>query len=780
MSEFSKKLKTDLNPAQRRAVETIEGPVLVLAGAGSGKTRVIAYRIANLIFSEVCKPWEIMAVTFTNKAADEMRERVHGLVGAEGHGVVLATFHRTCAQILRQWGQEIGVPQEYVILDDTESKVLVKRVMKGLGIDIKHFDPKAVHNRISGAKSNLIDWRTYQEQAFDTYEKLVGETYEAYEAGLKHNKSLDFDDLIMKSVDLMEESPKTLERLRNRYKYILVDEYQDINKAQYVFTRTLAERDMKICVVGDDDQSIYAFRGADPKYILNFEDDFPGAEIIKLEENYRSTSYILDAANALVKINPKRYYKKLFTKRGKGTPAVFKFSRTDEAEAIDIAENIELYMKSEGRTYSDFAVLYRTNALSRVFEEVFTQYAIPYQIIGGFRFYDRKEVKDVLAYLKLVQNPWDTVSMQRIINTPSRGIGEKSFTKLIQVLTEFNIGLHELPEREDLWVRLGTYAGNRILRFAEMIRNFHEDKDSYSVHELAGMILDQSGYQKKLEKSDTIEAETRLENIDELLGAIGRFDEAYPTEGLPVFLEHVALIQSADDLDRDADSVKCLTSHSAKGLEFQIVFIAGLEDGLFPHSRSYNDPAGLEEERRLVYVSITRAKDRLFLSAAYNRSSTFWRSRNSLAGGAMPSRFLAEIPDHLIETNDPESERALKGDVLPSTDVPSHFREKVDREYSEKGKDWVVLPGAYKYAEAQGGLAKARVGGRIKRPEDDTPREPSKYAVGQYVKHVKFGTGKIVKIQPAGGGDYFLQINFEEEGAKLLSEQKAPLERMGD
>ncbi|MCK4721465.1 UvrD-helicase domain-containing protein, partial [bacterium] len=340
-----------------------------------------------------------------------------------------------------------------MILDETESKVLVKRVMKGLGIDIKHFDPKAVHNRISGAKSNLIDWRTYQEQAFDTYEKLVGETYEVYEAGLKHNKSLDFDDLIMKSVDLMEESPKTLERLRNRYKYILVDEYQDINKAQYVFTRTLAERDMKICVVGDDDQSIYAFRGADPKYILNFEEDFPGAEVIKLEENYRSTSYILDAANALVRNNPKRHYKKLFTKRGEGNPAVFKFSRTDEAEAIDIAENIETYMRSEGRTYNDFAVLYRTNALSRVFEEVFTQYAIPYQIIGGFRFYDRKEVKDVLAYLKLVQNPWDTVSMQRIINTPSRGIGEKSFTKLIQVLTEFNIGLHELPEREDLWVR---------------------------------------------------------------------------------------------------------------------------------------------------------------------------------------------------------------------------------------------------------------------------------------------------------------------------------------
>ena len=780
MLDFNQKLKTDLNSAQREAVETIEGPVLVLAGAGSGKTRVIAYRVANLIFSRACRPWEIMAVTFTNKAADEMRERVHGLIGVEGHDVVLGTFHRTCAQLLRKWGQVIGVPQEYVILDDTESKVLVKRVMKNLGIDIKHFDPKAVHNRISSAKGNLIDWKTFRELAADRWEELVGQTYEAYQRGLVQAKALDFDDLIMKTVELMDASPISLERLQNRYKFIQVDEYQDINKAQYVFTKTLASRDSNICVVGDDDQSIYAFRGADPKYIINFEDDFPGATVVKLEENYRSKSYILDAANAIVKNNPKRHYKTLFTNQGKGDPLIFKFNRTDEAEAIEIAETIELYMKSEGRSYSDFAVLYRTNAISRIFEEVFTQYAIPFQVIGGFRFYDRKEVKDVLAYLKLSQNPWDSVSLQRIINTPTRGIGEKSFTRLVQLMSEFNIGLHELPDREELWIQLGTYAANKVIRFAEMIRTFHDDKDSLSVHELAGMILDQSGYQRRLEESDTIEAESRLENIAELLGAIDRFDEAYPTEGLPVFLEQVALIQSADDLDRDADSVKCLTAHAAKGLEFGVVFVAGMEDGLFPHSRSYNDPAGIEEERRLAYVSITRAKDRLFLSASHKRSSTFWRNRSMTGIGAMPSRFLSEIPEHLIETNDPESERALKGYTEPTSQVPEHFKELVKKEYQEMDGDWKVLPGAYRFAEAQGGLAKARVGdrGRGRKTEADAPREPSRYKVGDSVEHVKFGIGKITKIQPAGGGDYFLQINFKGEGAKLLSEQKAPLEKV--
>jgi len=772
--DFPEKLKADLNPQQREAVTCVSGPVLVLAGAGSGKTRVIAYRVANLIYTHTCSPWEILGVTFTNKAADEMRDRVHGLIGIEGHDVPLGTYHRTCSQILRKWGQEIGIPQEFTILDDTESTVLCKRCMRELKFDIQHYDPKAVAGRISGAKGNLIDWRAYQERAVDMFEKLVGQVYEAYEAAKTHAKALDFDDLIMKTVDLMEESPKTLARLQGRYKHILVDEYQDINRAQYVFTRTLAERDGNICVVGDDDQSIYAFRGADPKYILNFEEDFPGATIIKLEENYRSRSSILDAANALVRNNPKRHYKNLWTGRGEGEPIEFKFNRTDEAEAIYIAELIESLGKAYDLDYSDFAVLYRTNALSRIFEEVFTQYAIPYQIIGGFRFYDRKEIKDVLAYLRLIQNPWDTLSLQRVINTPSRGIGEKSFVKLLQALTEHNLGAHEIPQREDVWCQLGSYAGNRIIRFCEMIASLHEEKDHWSVYELTGRILDDSNYLRKLEESDTIEAETRIENIEELMGAITRFDEAYPTEGLPVFLEQIALIQSSDDLDSDADSVKCLTSHSAKGLEYSVVFIAGMEDGLFPHSRSYNDPGGLEEERRLAYVSITRAKDRLYLSACYRRSSAFWRNRGVL-GGAIPSRFLAEIPENLIVAADEESLRALRGDPVPTGPVPSAVRETVDREYAEIGNDWTVLPSAYKYAEVRGGLAAAKVG-RKKPVADTTPREPSTYAVGQNVKHPKFGLGKITKIQPAGGGDYFLQINFESEGAKLLSEAKAPLE----
>lgn len=785
-SEFRKLLERELNPEQRRAVETLEGPVLVLAGAGSGKTRVIAFRTANLVFSGVCQPYQILAVTFTNKAADEMRNRVHRMVGIRGHDVNLGTFHRTCAQILRRYGAEIGVPAEYAILDETESAVLVKRCAKSVGIDTNHYDPKAIQAAISGAKGELIDWRAYQEQAVDQWEKIVGAVYEKYQEALEHSKSLDFDDLIMKTVELMEQSPRTLERLRDRFLYVLIDEYQDINKAQYVFTKLLAERDRNICVVGDDDQSIYAFRGADPRYILNFEDDFPGAVVIKLEENYRSTSRILAIANALVRHNPKRHYKNLWTRRGEGEPVEFKYHRSDEAEAVYVAETIEALAKAEKRSYSEFAVLYRANSLSRVFEEVFTRFAIPYQVIGGFRFYERKEVKDVIAYLKLVQNPWDTVSLQRIINTPTRGIGDRTFAQLVRLLTEHNIGLHELPERRDLWPALGSYGCPRVIRFCEMIRSLHEEKDSFSVFELAGRVLDETGYMKKLEESDTIEAESRIENIEELLGAISNFDEAYPTEGLPVFLEQVALIQSTDELDANVDSVKCLTTHSAKGLEFPVVFIVGLEDGLFPHSRSVQDLHGLEEERRLAYVGITRAMERLYLSAAYQRSSSFWRSRG-MFGGSYPSRFLKEIPRNLIEPADIDSARALDGDIEVSwglwrRDEPRYrgaFEEDEYEEEEEFGDGWVVLPAAGRVAPRASARPEKAPGGD-RRVRQSRPAQPSRFEVGQYVKHPVFGYGRIQKIQPSGNDDYFLLVDFRTEGSKLLSEMKAPLEAVSE
>jgi len=773
--EFTQCLESDLNPEQRRAVETLNGPVLVLAGAGSGKTRVIAYRTANLVFTDTCPPYQILAVTFTNKAADEMRSRVHKMVGIRGHDVNLGTFHRTCALILRRHGNEIGVPNEYAILDDTESQIVIKRCQKALGIDSNHYDHRAISSAISSAKSNLIGWRAFQEQAIDRWDTIVGDVYEKYEETLVHAKSLDFDDLIMKTVELMEESPKTLKRLQDKYRYILVDEYQDINKAQYVFTKMLAERDRNICVVGDDDQSIYAFRGANPKYILNFEEDFPGAAVVKLEENYRSTPGILNVANALVSVNPKRHHKNLWTKRPVGEAIEFKYNRSDEAEAVFVAETIEILMKAENRSHNDFAVLYRTNSLSRVFEETFTQYAIPYQVIGGFRFYERKEVKDVIAYLKLVQNPWDTVSLQRIINTPTRGIGEKSFTHLLQVLTEYNMGVHELANREELWPVLGGYAGPRVIRFCEMIRTLHEEKDSFSVFELTGRILDETGYSKRLEESDTIEAESRLENIEELQGAITNFDEAYPTEGLPVFLEQVALIQATDSLESASDSVKCLTAHSAKGLEFPVVFVVGLEDGLFPHSRASQDANGLEEERRLAYVSITRAKDRLYLSAAHHRSSAMWKTRGAL-GGAHPSRFLSEIPPQLIEPVDTESARALMGDLENREGVAPQVRQRVESQYNEYGGGWKVMPRAYKWEDQQPSKGpRPRGGTPVKPGKDDSPKEPSKYVVGQMVEHPTFGVGKIIKIQSVGGGDYFLQIHFNKEGPKLLSEEKAPL-----
>lgn len=779
--DFKNCLENELNPEQRRAVETLDGPVLVLAGAGSGKTRVIAYRTANLVYTGTCKPYEILAVTFTNKAADEMRARINRMVGEKSHDINLGTFHRICAQILRRYGMEIGVPVEFAILDDTESAILVKRCQKSIGIDPNHFDSKSIANAISDAKSRLITWKEYQEHASDKWETIVGSVYEKYQEALEHAKSLDFDDLIMKAVELLEQSPRTLKRIQDRFRYILVDEYQDINRAQYVFISTIAQRDKNICVVGDDDQSIYAFRGADPKYILSFEDDFPGSVIIKLEENYRSIPNILNVANALVSNNPKRHYKNLWTNRKEGEPVSFKFTENDEAEAIFVADMIETLMKTEDCRYSDFAVLYRTNSISRIFEQVFSQYAIPYAIIGGFRFYERKEVKDIIAYLKLVQNPWDTISLQRIINTPSRGIGEKSFTQLIQLLSQYNLGVHELADRIDLWPYLGSYASTRVIKFCEMIRNLHEEKDSFSVFELTGLILDETGYMKKLEESETIEAESRIENIEELLGAITDFDEAYPTEGLPVFLEQVALIQETDTLDAKSDSVKCLTVHNAKGLEFRYVFLVGMEDGLFPHSRSLHEPSGLEEERRLAYVGITRARDRLFLSAAYKRSSAFWRNRGNL-GGSLPSRFLQEVPENLIEPLDYESSLALKGFVETPRQIKPEVRHLVESEYSQFGEGWTILPRAYEWASEQRksfssvNNSSSQTNSRKRKSEE--PDKPSGYKVGEQVRHPVFGLGIVSRIQPAGGNDYFLQIDFETEGPKLLSEQKAPLEKI--
>jgi DNA helicase-2/ATP-dependent DNA helicase PcrA len=640
----------DLNPAQREAVIYATGPLLVLAGAGSGKTRVLTYRIAHLIGIHKIDPWKILAVTFTNKAAGEMKERVEKLLGKDGIHVWLSTFHSWCARILRMEASLLGYNRSFSIYDENDQISVIKKCMEELDISPKKISPDAVQSHISKAKDRLITWQDFSLQTKDFFEENVARIYKLYQRKLEEANAFDFDDLIMRTVELFTNQPEVLEKYQKRFQHILVDEYQDTNHAQYVLVNLLASKNRNLCVVGDEDQSIYGWRGADINNILNFEKDYPDAKVVKLEQNYRSTQIILDAAGAVVKNNQERKGKTLYTKIKGGEQISLLFLENEHQEAETIVTQIQQLIRQRGYSLSDFVILYRTNAQSRVFEQKLRDSGIPYVIVGGLRFYERKEVKDILAYLKVLTNPKDDVSLKRIINVPGRGIGAQTLSKIenfcLKKNSSFLEGIKRIEEIEGISPRLKK----TIHDFSKMLDEFSKLKDKSPVDELTELIAEKTGYLDELRREKTIEAENRIENIKELINATSEFIERSDDPTLEGFLEEVSLITDIDLWDKTKDAVTLMTLHAAKGLEFRVVFITGLEEGLFPLSRSLENPSDLEEERRLFYVGITRAKERLFLS--------FARQRRRFADMVnLESRFLDEIPKELLKIEEHISHR---------------------------------------------------------------------------------------------------------------------------
>ena len=634
----------DLNSQQRKAVTHPAGPLLVLAGAGSGKTRVLTYRIAYLIKNQAVNPRNIIAITFTNKAAQEMKERLQQLLPSV-NDILVSTFHSACVRFLRFDIDKLGYNRNFIIFDTQDSQALIKECLQALNIDEKKFAPAAVLNYISRAKDRLLEPSKCLDNAKDIREKTMATLYELYQRRLKEHNALDFDDIIVKTVQLFKEFPAVLSYYQKRFLHILVDEYQDTNLAQYELVRMMAAKHRNLCVVGDDDQSIYAFRGADIRNILEFEQDFPDATVIRLEQNYRSTKTILNAANDVIDNNFARKKKRLWTDNGEGEKINLVTLEDEGQEAYFIAQEINNRIFRDNLNYKDFAVLYRTNAQSRVLEEVMVRMRLPYKIIGGLRFYQRKEIKDILAYLRVITNPSDDVSLLRIINVPKRGIGTTTVDRLKAAAEERNQSIFDIiMDGKGLSISSGTL--NKLQAFLLMMQDFRDVVDTMSVSELINYVLEQTGYMDKLISENTNEALSRAENLREMIGAAMDFEQKMPDGTLEDFLTELALVSDVDDLDEDSDAVVLMTLHNAKGLEFPIVFMAGMDEGIFPHSRSLLDEDQLEEERRLCYVGMTRAKKKLYMTRAWQRS--LYGNTSYYAA----SRFLNEISDeYIIETS---------------------------------------------------------------------------------------------------------------------------------
>ncbi|SFX18795.1 DNA helicase-2 / ATP-dependent DNA helicase PcrA [Thermoactinomyces sp. DSM 45891] len=642
-------LLTGLNPTQKQAVETTEGPVQLIAGAGSGKTRVLTHRVAYLLAEKSIHPWNILAITFTNKAAREMKERIGKLVGSVAEDIWISTFHSMCVRILRRDIDRIGYSRNFTILDTSDQLTVLKQVLKEENLDPKKFEPRTILHKISSAKNALRTPAQMQLHASTFLDEVAGQIYEKYQHKLKTNESLDFDDLLMKAVELLSTVPEVREFYQRKFQYIHVDEYQDTNHVQYTLVKLLAEHHQNVCVVGDSDQSIYRFRGADISNILNFERDYPQATMIKLEQNYRSTQKILEAANVLIANNTERKPKNLWTDNDAGKPIIVMEAGNEHEEAYYVAEQI-LQGYREGVPYRDFAILYRTNAQSRVLEEVMLKANIPYQVVGGIKFYERKEIKDLLAYLRLVVNPDDDLSLTRVINVPKRGIGTATMEKIAQYASSQGVSLfRSILEAEQ--IGLTKRAITTLQEFASLIQQMHAMIEYLSAVELTEEILQRSGYREELKREKTIEAASRLENIDEFVSVAQEFEKRSEDKSLITFLSDLALVSDVDQLDENGmvdestkgDQVGMMTLHSAKGLEFPHVFLVGMEEGIFPHSRSLDDESEMQEERRLAYVGITRAEKELHLTYARARSIYGRTSMN------LPSRFLKELPADILE-----------------------------------------------------------------------------------------------------------------------------------
>lgn len=729
-----------LNPMQKEAVFTTQGPLLILAGAGSGKTRVLTHRIVYLIEEMGVNPWNIMAITFTNKAAREMEERVEAMAGA-GSGVWVSTFHSTCVRILRRYIDHIGYGNNFTIYDSDDQKSAMKEIFKRLNIDSKMYKERAVLHAISSAKDEMIDPQEFLLNAEGDFRmQTIGKIYEEYQKKLKLSNALDFDDLLVKTVELFKEYPQILEAYQERFLYVMVDEYQDTNTVQFEFIRLLSSKYRNLCVVGDDDQSIYKFRGANIKNILDFEKVFPDASVIKLEQNYRSTQNILDAANEVIANNSGRKEKRLWTSNDRGELVHFRQFYNAYEEAEYIAGEISRKVREGLCNYKDFAILYRTNAQSRLFEEKFLFGNIPYKLVGGINFYSRKEIKDILAYLKTIDNGSDDVAVRRIINLPKRGIGAASIGRVADYGEERLLSFYDACRESSQVEGIGK-AVTKISSFVHLIEQFREKSRKLPVSDLIIEIMKETGYQEELEREDTEEARERLENIDELLNKAVVYQQNAKEASLSGFLEEVALIADIDNVEDSDDKVLLMTLHSAKGLEFPHVYMAGMEDGIFPGHQTLfsDDKADLEEERRLCYVGITRAKKELTLTCAQQRMI---RGQTQYSKSSM---FVREIPRDLVdlgrEIPEKSSEKIpVAGDFMR---MRESFRAKV------------FEPEKYKVVKA----------------------DSLDYDVGDRIRHIKFGEGSVEKIVD-GGKDFEVTVNFDRVGVKKMFAAFAKLKKI--
>ncbi|MBD0384117.1 DNA helicase PcrA [Paenibacillus sedimenti] len=768
-----------LNPQQRKAVEAVDGPLLIMAGAGSGKTRVLTHRIAYLIGTRKAAPWSILAITFTNKAAREMQERVGKLVGRAGSDIWVSTFHSMCVRILRRDISRIGFTSNFTILDSGDQLSVIKTCCKELNIDTKKFEPKAFQAEISTAKNELITPQQYENKIGDYFQGLTAKIYALYQKKLRSNNSLDFDDLIMATIQLFKEVPEVLDFYQNKFQYIHVDEYQDTNRAQYMLCQMLADKHKRLCVVGDSDQSIYRWRGADITNILNFEQDYPNATTILLEQNYRSTSNILQAANKVIANNTGRKPKNLWTDK-EGGSAIKVYQADSEHEEGYFVTNEINKNKSKGKKFADHAILYRTNAQSRVIEEILIKSDIPYTIVGGVKFYDRKEIKDILAYLRLISNPDDDISLNRIVNVPKRGIGDTTMDKVADMAGRRGISLYAMLEEVDA-LEINTKAKHALADFREMIENLNRMVEYLSVTELTEKMLELSQYRMEMQRENTIESKARLENIDEFLSVTMDFEKRNEDKSLVSFLTDLALIADIDTMDKDKDAdekdaVVLMTMHSAKGLEFPVVFVIGMEEGVFPHSRAFSDNEELEEERRLAYVGITRAEEELFLTCARMRTLFGRTAANA------PSRFLTEIPQELVENVSMGGigggfSRAGRTSSWGSGGSSFGAAGSTASRGGGGSSAW-GSPSAFGRTGSGAAAPSPAAGARpaaFRAPQPAAGGAVPDYKAGDKVSHGKWGIGTVVSVK-GSGDDTELQIAFPAPvGLKRLLAKFAPI-----
>ncbi|MCS3631282.1 ATP-dependent helicase [Salinibacter ruber] len=767
--EAEQRILDGLNDKQREAVTTTEGPVMIIAGPGSGKTRALTHRIAYLLAAGKAQPRDILALTFTNKAANEMQERVEALVGDDARGMWVGTFHSSFARLLRMEGDKIGYSEDFSIYDTADSKRLIRQQMKGRNLDTDVVKPRSVQRMISSAKNEMIDPQEYAELARGDQQEIVAEVYPAYERALKQANALDFDDLLLKPIELFEQHEDVLEKYQRRWQYVHIDEYQDTNQAQYVLARKLSGRHKNLCVVGDDAQSIYAFRGADITNILNFDNDYPDATTIRLERNYRSTENIIRLADSIIEENDDQIEKSLWTDNAEGEYVALMEALSEKDEAQKIERRVRDLHLRDGMEYGDFAVLYRTNAQSRAIEEALRKENVPYRVIGGTSFYERKEIKDVLAYLKLLVNPNDTASLQRVINYPTRGIGDKTQARLQRYAQQHNLSLWQAVERVEEIETLGTRAERAVGKFRRLIARYASKAGTGSVpaDELARDLIQDAGLLSELRKEHTRENLQRWENVQELISALAEYVESTEDATISTFLQEVALMTDQDEAEEGDDKVTLMTLHAAKGTEFPVVFVAGLEEGLFPLEQATQEKAELEEERRLFYVGVTRAEERLYLSWARSRYRYGEQTSNTR------SRFLEEVDSDVVRT-EAGGELEQQTDRFSAEEGPSADYDEMDPHYYRQ--DLSGDGGATGSSDGLRRIESTDGGGGRRVVYDEGHGE---IVPGAQVEHQKFGRGKVQSLE--GEGDKATAVVFfgSDVGNKKLKLKYANLRVIG-